>query len=60
MMGCFAQSSCRGRVLVLPQLNVSVFVDSLWEALPFLRSGWGWIGWEGEVGGEGAEMVIVM
>ena len=39
---------------VLPQSEVSDFVDSLWEALPFLRSGWKWCGmrerlgwWEG-------------
>lgn len=28
-----------GRGLVLPQLDVSDFVDSLWEALLFLKSG---------------------
>ena len=37
-----------GRDVVLPQLNVPGFVDSPWETLPFLRSGWGWIGWEQE------------
>lgn len=30
-----------------PQLNVPGFVVSLWEALPFLKSGWG--GWGREV-----------
>ena len=34
-----------GEVLVLPQNEVSDFVDSPWEALPFLRS-------EKEQGGE--------
>lgn len=29
-----------GRCLVLPQRNVQGLVDSPWEALPFLRSGW--------------------
>ena len=28
--------------LVLPQLNMAGFVDSSWEALPSVRSGWGW------------------
>lgn len=27
--------------MVLPQLDVSDFVDSLWEDLLFLKSGWG-------------------
>ena len=30
-----------GRALVLPQSHVLDFVDSPWEALPSLRSGWG-------------------
>lgn len=30
----------RGRSLVLPQLNIPGFVDSLWEALHFMRSIW--------------------
>lgn len=29
-----------GWVLVLAQLNMSGFVDSPWEVLPFLKSGW--------------------
>lgn len=37
-----------GRGLVLTQHNMADFVDSPWEALPFLRSRWG-VGW-----GEGA------
>ena len=36
-----------GRALVLPQNNVVGFVDSLWEALPSLRSGSG-MEWQGE------------
>ena len=32
--------------LVLPQLDMPGFVDSLWEVLPFKRSGWGSKPWE--------------
>lgn len=39
-----------GRALVLPQNNVLDFVESPWEALLSLRSGW-WVEW-GEGGGK--------
>lgn len=39
-----------GLGLVLPQLNVSDFVDFTWEPSPIERSGWGWAGGEAEVG----------
>ena len=38
-------------------------IDSVWEALPFLRSGWGrWVGgkWEGTVGREKGGTVVCM
>lgn len=47
-----------GRVLVLPQLNVTGLVDSPWES--FLRNGWG-MGWQevGETGGGEGERTAV-
>lgn len=42
--------------LILPQLDVHGFVDSLWEALFFLRSGWV-VGCGGGSGGGGAREV---
>lgn len=44
-----------GRDLVLPQLNVSGFVDSPWEILHFLRSECGWVAEEVEEGQERRE-----
>lgn len=47
-----------GKFLVLPQITVLYFVDSLWEALISLRS-WCSIRWgemEGAGGGEGCEL----
>lgn len=55
MVECLAQPRCRGRVFVLPLLNVPGFVDAPWEALPFPRSKWGWVGG----GGGGRELWLV-
>ena len=58
-----AQSKYRyGRALVLPQSDMSDFVDPPWEALPSLRSGWGWRSGkvEGVGGGEGVGTGIGM
>ena len=43
--GYLVQPRYRGKTLVLPQSEVPDFVDSLWEALPSLRSERG-LGWE--------------
>lgn len=40
----------KGVWLVLPALNAPGFIDSPWEALPFLRSGWGWVRKKGRRG----------
>lgn len=45
------------RPLVLPQSKVPEFVDSPWEVLPSLRSGWGWRGRKEGVAGGGKGVV---
>lgn len=66
MVGCLGQPSCRGKILVMPQLDMLCLLTPMRGVTPFewpwQRSEWGKYkgGWEGMVRKDGGETVIGM